>query len=78
MPVKAFDRAILHRLSSGNAVPLNLAVLLPLEDLIGGKLSPIVADHHIRQSSNLCDLMQLPDTPYPRESCPRLLSGIPG
>ena len=66
-PVEALDKTILHRLSGSNVMPLNLAVMLPLEDRIGGELSPIVADHHIRQSSHLGDLIQLPGNPHPGE-----------
>ena len=41
--IEAFDKAILHRLSGSNVVPLDVAILLPFEDRIGSELSPIVA-----------------------------------
>ncbi len=56
-PIEALHEAVLHRFAGSNLVPLNLAVLLPLEDRIGGEFCSVVTDHHIWQSSHLCDLI---------------------
>ena len=65
--IKTLHKAILHRFPRRNVMPLNLAVLLPLKDRIGGEFSPIVTDQHIGQSSHLCDLIQLSGNPHPGE-----------
>jgi hypothetical protein len=66
-PVEAFHNAILHRFFGGNAMLLDLAVLLPFVVRIGSKLRAFVTDNHIRQPSYPCDLIQVPGTPHPGE-----------
>jgi hypothetical protein len=66
-PVKTLHEAVLHWFARLDVVPLDLAILLPLEDRIRSELSAIVTDHHIWKSPHLSDLIQFPGNPHSGE-----------
>lgn len=57
--IEAFHKAILHRLSRRNVMPLDGVILLPFKDGIRRQLGPVVRDNHAGIASPERDLVQL-------------------
>ena len=59
-PVEAFDEAVLLRLARRDVMPVDPAILRPLEDRHAGQLGAVVADHGQRRAASADDGVQLP------------------
>jgi len=64
----ALQDAVLHRFTGHNAMPFDLAMLLPFERCVACLVRPVVADHHAGEATPLGDagqfanaLLHLPD-----------------
>lgn len=68
-PVEGFHVAVLHRLSGGGVVPLDLVVLGPGQDRISRKLGPVVADDHARLAAPGDDVGQFARHAASRDRC---------
>lgn len=66
-PVEAFDKAVLHRLSRCDVVPLDVTILLPLQQRIGGEFGAVVADHQQGIATAFCDGIKLPGNTMTRD-----------
>ena len=61
--VEALHEAVLHGLARRDVVPLDMALLLPLQDGVRGQLGAVVADHHAGIAADLGDPVQLASHP---------------
>ena len=57
--IKGLHKAILHWFARRDVMPVNLPVLLPLQDRIRSQFGSVVADHHAGIASHLGDPIQL-------------------
>lgn len=57
-PVEGFHVGVLHRLAGRDVAPLDLLILAPGQDCIGGELGPVVADDHARLAASGNDVGQ--------------------
>lgn len=56
--VEAFHKAVLHRLSRRDVMPLDLAIFLPFEHGVRSQLGAVVADHQAGEAAHLGDPVQ--------------------
>ena len=57
--IEGLHKAILHWFARRDVMPVNLPVLLPLQDRIRSQFGSVVADHHAGIASHLGDPIQL-------------------
>jgi len=65
--IQALDEPVLHRLARRNVVPLDLAILLPLQDCPRCQLGAVVADDHERPAAKGDERIELAGDPLAGE-----------